>query len=97
MTLSLITEFVQLIKAEDSILWADLVDNGYDDLGEHLTLKMDDCGNIDTVSDIQLIAVQELAIVNLVVDRAYASNIPVMVDSDGSYWINAEDIDTHFA
>lgn len=97
MALTPVTEFCRLELANTSNIWADLVDNGYDDLGEHYT----PAGEGDEV--VNSIDLDYIAMADVVATRcrggmvsAYETQVVVFVDKQGGVWFNAADFDEYF-
>lgn len=98
MALTPITEFCKLTAARDSLIWEDLVENGYEDLGDHLTLAGE---GDEVVNSIDLASVMMADIVTIIgrgdgMCSAYDKRLVVFVDKQGTAWFNAADFDEYF-
>ena len=98
MALTPITEFCKLTAARDSIIWEDLVESGYEDLGDHLTLA----GEGDEVVNSIDLAYVAMADIVMTIGRggnicsAHEKHVVVFVDKQGTAWFNAADFDEYF-
>lgn len=96
--LSKVNCFIQLVPVEDSAVWEDLVDSGYEDLAGCYTLA----GEEDNVyiESLELDFVAKTRIVSTIGRdggcSAYDQERTVLVAKDGTVWIAEEDFDEYF-